>query len=551
MIHSSPSPVHSMHRKLSHRRGSVSAPDPYGVHAETNLDPGRSCASTLTIVRLTPVEPAPQFTSSTSLKLNDPPLAHRRPLHRRGGGPGGNSSYGPGGGGNNGESPRLSFAFSSFAGSGPALGGPSSPSGSRPTSPTLTRSNSGGAAGGRPSSPTLSRPGRTPGPQPRLPPEQLVELAKQSTTPRLSSSSSAAGTPASSPSLHRPHSPRLSFSGGSVADEHHVPAPAKFTPMAFDVYLPFLDRPAEVLALISSPPSAKLFSLLKQTFPVHASTSNSETTTSATTTAAPGLIEAPASPAEWTYDQLYNWLTTIPREEADDQAWVRAARICIRSHSELIWERVKGALGVPPELDEGDEEEDEFEDPFLTDEEEDPVLLPPTASAASAAVAAEITITSAAAIDEHEETTAAAQGDTNANPLTQEPLADGTGLESSRLSLDDGAADFASPEISIEPIFATPTTGACSRLQETRHHRRSVSRLQWATPLLLHWALSVKKTKKKRTKTRTERHRLPDPLLPPPKNRSRKKSVKYADSRSVPHLRLLLLTQAPSLVVVV
>jgi hypothetical protein len=35
----------------------------------------------------------------------------------------------------------------------------------------------------------------------------------------------------------------------------------------------------------------------------------------------------------------------------NDTLWVRNARKCVLSHSELIWERLKGALGVPPELE--------------------------------------------------------------------------------------------------------------------------------------------------------------------------------------------------------
>ena len=34
-----------------------------------------------------------------------------------------------------------------------------------------------------------------------------------------------------------------------------------------------------------------------------------------------------------------------------DVEWVQQAKLCISARSELIWERVKAALGVPPELD--------------------------------------------------------------------------------------------------------------------------------------------------------------------------------------------------------
>ncbi|KAF8473620.1 hypothetical protein DFH94DRAFT_135852 [Russula ochroleuca] len=40
--------------------------------------------------------------------------------------------------------------------------------------------------------------------------------------------------------------------------------------------------------------------------------------------------------------------------------WVGLIRRCVLYHSELIWERIKGALGAPPELDPDDFEEDPF-----------------------------------------------------------------------------------------------------------------------------------------------------------------------------------------------
>jgi hypothetical protein len=47
----------------------------------------------------------------------------------------------------------------------------------------------------------------------------------------------------------------------------------------------------------------------------------------------------------------------VPRTIALDALWVHHARACIHERSELIWERVKGALGVPPELDIDDDDE--------------------------------------------------------------------------------------------------------------------------------------------------------------------------------------------------
>lgn len=85
-------------------------------------------------------------------------------------------------------------------------------------------------------------------------------------------------------------------------------------------------------ALISSAPSAKLFSLLAQTFP-------------------PQDTPHLSDPTKWSYPQLYNHLAQTTRQQIPDEFWVLQARKAILSRSELIWERVKGALGIPPELD--------------------------------------------------------------------------------------------------------------------------------------------------------------------------------------------------------
>ncbi|KAG6869200.1 hypothetical protein C0993_009063 [Termitomyces sp. T159_Od127] len=147
-----------------------------------------------------------------------------------------------------------------------------------------------------PASPPRARPSSPHRPAPPLPhlsPDQLVSLARSATA--------------------------------------HPPPATAFTPLPDDILLPFIDRPAEVAALIATPPSAKLFSLLEKTL-------------------AP-LTEPASDPARWTYAQLHTHLTRVSRQQAPDPIWVLAARRCIISHSELIWERVKGALGVPPELD--------------------------------------------------------------------------------------------------------------------------------------------------------------------------------------------------------
>lgn len=257
--------------RLSSRRGSVSAADPFAKHAELNLNPNRTSSSTLTIVRVpsTPTLPA----------LQDPPNSRR--LRRN------NNTPEP-------PSPRLSFATSSFS---------NNPNTSPTSSPRL-----------RPSSPTHHRSGSYS--KPKLSAEQLYDLAKQSTTPRRSPLITTAAT---------------------------------FTVLPDDIYLPFIDRPSEVAALIATPPSAKLFALLQQTF---------KKTTSG------------QDPTQWSYVQLVDWLTATEREAAPDSVWVLNARKCILFHSELIWERIKGALGVPPELDVDDLVQDYFS-PVPTEDDEE------------------------------------------------------------------------------------------------------------------------------------------------------------------------------------
>ncbi len=177
----------------------------------------------------------------------------------------------------------------------------------------------------RPSSPTSS-PSSSPrlsassfSSKPRLTPDRLVDLARQATN----------------------------CSGSTLSG-------ATFTPLPDDVYLPFLHRPSEVAAIIFQPPDAKLFTLLAQTFPVNQKENDSSS--------------LPSDPTCWTYAQLICHLTQIDRDLAPDFVWAVAARKCIFSHSELIWERVKGALGIPPELD--------MDVQFLDDDEESPPASP-------------------------------------------------------------------------------------------------------------------------------------------------------------------------------
>ncbi|KAJ7881168.1 hypothetical protein B0H13DRAFT_2049838 [Mycena leptocephala] len=284
-------------RRLSARRGSTSAPDPYAKNAHLN----RESSSILTIVRVT-----------------SPPLASpaRRSHRRIGSNP---SSPLPSPGSPDPPPPgRLSFAFSSFAAphQPPSPGGAGSPR-LRPASPHRTTS-----------SPAFAKQ--------RLSPEQLLEVAKQATNPRYVPPSPAvtpSATAAShSPILHPRSSSPQQHDGATVA-------PATFTPLPPDVYLPFLDRPVEVKALLSSPPSAKLFALLAQTFTKNVPPRKSD--------------DLPINTADWTFADLSHWLTETTRDEADDSFW--------------------GALGVPPELD-VEYTEAEYNDVFESDDESDEVL---------------------------------------------------------------------------------------------------------------------------------------------------------------------------------
>ncbi len=160
------------------------------------------------------------------------------------------------------------------------------------------------------------------GGKPRLTPDQLVDLARQATHPRLSPSDPAS----------------------QCASQ-----PATFTPLPHEIYLPFIDRPVEVASLISSPPDVKLFTLLAQTFPKSQPTVAPVTAVALAEKQPQGDLPPRSNALD--LPQLVYHLTKIDRDVAPDFIWTIAARKCILSHSELIWERIKGGLGVPPELD--------------------------------------------------------------------------------------------------------------------------------------------------------------------------------------------------------
>ena len=52
----------------------------------------------------------------------------------------------------------------------------------------------------------------------------------------------------------------------------------------------------------------------------------------------------------------------VCRHEASDRVWVAKAKACISRRSEALWEKLKNALGVPPELELSDDEDSDDED---------------------------------------------------------------------------------------------------------------------------------------------------------------------------------------------
>ena len=310
------SPIVPARRALI-RRGSASASDPYGKHLDINANPARTISSKLTIVRV-----EHQQSDQEPPRSSSPQHFRDRRQHKR---HGSNSSVGS----NQGESGRLSFAFTTF---GPNNG---SSGRSSPTSGRTTPNSPGGPPPQQRKIPTFSKP--------RLAPEQVIELAKSSTHPKSSPSNIGASS---------------------------IPASASapnFTPLPDDVYLPFIDRPAEVSALISTPPTVKLFTLLTQAFPLDARQPDDNVS----------LADfAEKDPKSWTHAQLEYWFRHVDRDVASDEEWATKARACVHFHSELLWERIKGALGIPPELDVSEEEMEEDETGGLDASVTDFVLSP-------------------------------------------------------------------------------------------------------------------------------------------------------------------------------
>lgn len=258
----------SQRQLLSARKGSVSAPDPFGTRS-TAPQP-RSVISKLTIVRITPQKELAEETG-------------RRHGHARqaSGSTPGRSNSGSGSAARSSSPSRLSFASASFVPPG------------RPQSPTL-----GGTSGHHrhTSSTSSSRSSLMMESYQRYSPNQIYDLAK-----------------------HLP-----SCASGD---------PASFTELASDVLLPFIDRPAEIKELICFSANAKLMALLSRTFPPE-----------------PEEHGHHLPPESWTYTDVVDWLTQISRENVDDAAWVATLRKAVIYRSEVLWERMKSMLGIPPGL---------------------------------------------------------------------------------------------------------------------------------------------------------------------------------------------------------
>jgi hypothetical protein len=116
--------------------------------------------------------------------------------------------------------------------------------------------------------------------------------------------------------------------------------PAVFTPLPANHYLPFIVRHSEVHQLLSQGPPRRLWALIKQIYPTKYKDESDD-------------------PTNWPFWQLERWLFKVDRHEASDRVWVTKARACISRRSEPLWEKLKNALGVPPELEISD---DEFSD---------------------------------------------------------------------------------------------------------------------------------------------------------------------------------------------
>ena len=263
-------------RNVLHRGGSVSASDPFGIHALQNLSDERALMSRLTIVR---VDNSPSSTSE---------LAR-----------------------------RLSFRSSSFAQDSASPVVSSSP----PLYANRLR---------RPSASLVAQ-------RSSLTPEQLCDLAESSIQPRKADTVEPHRSP-----IHSPTSSSASLSN------------VTFLPLPDGQFLPFLDRPNEVLEFISTSPTKRLMALLEQAFPAHLRRRR-PFPEEAEPSSLPGsrppekCTYRNTPPHAWSYEALLEWMSTVPRSEAGDAIWVHSIRACVMSRNEQICVTLLAALGVPME----------------------------------------------------------------------------------------------------------------------------------------------------------------------------------------------------------
>ncbi|TFY66867.1 hypothetical protein EVG20_g4230 [Dentipellis fragilis] len=313
----------------------------YGVHAEVTDSPPRHLSSRLTILRIVPddaedplgtnpsndvLPPGPYISRRTSL---DPPSS---PNYRR------TSQNDP-------VANRLSFASSSFCPDRT----PSSPQQSL-SSVGRRRSSLIGSPRGRP---------------PPLTPREVYNLAHYN----LAHSPVPAKT---SPIEDLDVIPRLSPSALSVtgtqypADRPKVEQP-HIVPIPDSQFLPFIDRPTEVAAFLSTEPTNRLMALLQHAFPpdlrLKPSRADDQSPIAPTSPAAfaPAFQSALqrskgqtasrefGDPEKWSYETLLEWMCCVPREQANDLTWVLAVRRCVMAHNEQICVSLLSALGVPLE----------------------------------------------------------------------------------------------------------------------------------------------------------------------------------------------------------
>ncbi|KAG8901735.1 hypothetical protein FRB99_005125 [Tulasnella sp. 403] len=351
-------------RRLSQRRGSMAAPDPFLQHEAPSSVSG---SSRITIVRVptvkdnTPPSPGTQPRDSFSRGSDRDPSS----LARRSSWGSAKSVGSDGGSGGGLARGRMSFAFATFTPINPPPGqtplpdrsGAITPTSSGPPSPASFRSKGRSFSGGQVQAPI---PRANP-----LSPEQLYEVAQQATNP------------------NKTNPPQKYYGYGGQA----IPAPqvqqgsvqaAPFVPLPSEVYLPFINRPQEVTQLLATPQTGRLFALLASTFPQDTGAAASisrppsamsvrqHATGGSTTSLQQAFSDLPEDPRTWTFMQLSFWLRHVTRQEANDREWIHKIRTCINSRSEVLWQRLAAALGVPPGFDEEGEEsavadEDDFD----------------------------------------------------------------------------------------------------------------------------------------------------------------------------------------------